>query len=386
MVSKMDERVWWIWLQHGLGIGASKQQRIFESYPSIEDFYRAGTEGWRLEGYFTERELLRMQNFSLEQAQAQLEYVEKLGQRILTPDMSTYPQCLREIRNYPCVLYMKGTLPPVDFMLSVSIVGTRKATRSGCSIAHTMGYELAKAGAVVVSGGALGIDTQAHRGAVEAVGRSICVLGCGIDADYLLVNAPLRQAVALDGALISEYPPGTPAMPSNFPIRNRIISGLCDATIVVEAAAKSGSLITANCAADQGRDVFAVPGNVLSTVSRGTNRLLQDGCVPATCALDVLHYYESKYKLILPEDPGINVEIEQPQTCSTDQMKEKAPIPHGLSDTAQRLYAVLSAEPKPIDKLCEDAHLQPSKLLAAATELELQGLIQASAGQRYARI
>lgn len=383
-VTKMDERAWWIWLQHSLGIGASKHQRIFESYPSIEDFYRAGTEGWRLEGYFTEREILRMQNFSLEQAQAQLEYAEKLGQRIITPDMKEYPQCLREIHNYPCVLYIKGTLPSVDTLLSVSIVGTRKATRSGCSVAHTMGYELAKAGAVVVSGGALGIDTQAHRGAVESGGKSVCVLGCGIDADYLLANAQLRQAVTLDGALISEYPPGTQAMASNFPIRNRIISGLCDATVVVEAAGKSGSLITANCAADQGRDVFAVPGNVQSTVSKGTNQLLRDGCPPATCALDVLHYYESKYELNLPEEPGINVETAVPGA----ECKQVQPLsmPKGLSPSAAKLYAALTAEPKPIDELCAAAGLQPAKLLAAATELELRGVVQACAGQRYALI
>lgn len=381
----VDERIWWIWLQHGLGAGASKQQRILEAYPTVEAFYRAGVEGWRLEGYFTERELLRLQRFSPEQAQAQLEYAEKLGQRVLTPDMPTYPQCLREIHNYPCALYMRGTLPPVDLMLSIALVGTRKATRSGCSVAHTMGYELAKAGAVVVSGGALGIDTQAHRGAVDAAGRSICVLGCGIDADYLLSNASLREAVTLDGALISEFPPGTPAMASNFPIRNRIISGLCDATVVVEAAAKSGALITADYAADQGRDVFAVPGNVMSTVSKGTNRLLQDGCAPATCALDVLHSYETKYKLILPENPGMNVEL-PPQQAEPPQPSQKPAAPAGLSKTAEKLYAALSARPQSIDELCAALCLQPAALLAAATELELRGLIRAGAGQRYALV
>ncbi|MCH4240173.1 MAG: DNA-processing protein DprA [Oscillospiraceae bacterium] len=377
----MDDRAWWIWLQHGLAAGSSKPKRIFASYASIEDFYRAGEEGWRLESYFTEREIQRMASFTPEQAQAQLAYAEKLGQRILTPEMNTYPQCLRELRNYPCVLYMQGTLPPVDFMLSIAMVGTRRATKSGCSIAHAMSYELAKAGAVVVSGGALGIDTQAHRGAVEAGGRSICVLGCGIDADYLLSNASLRKAVALDGALISEYPPGTQAMASNFPIRNRIISGLCDATVVVEAAGKSGSLITANDAIDQGRDVFAVPGNVQSTMSRGTNQLIQEGCAPATCALDILHAYETKYRILIPDDPGSNVIFPEAASKPAKQLAKK---PEGLSQAAAQLYDSLTGEPQPVDVLCGRTGLQAARVLAAATELELRGIAQASAGQRYA--
>ena len=377
----MDERAWWIWLQNGLGPGASKHRRIFETYASIEDFYRAGTEGWRLDGYFTKREILRLQSFSLEQAQAQLEYAEKLGQRVLTPDMGAYPQCLREIHNYPCVLYVKGTLPPVDFMLSIAMVGTRKATHSGCSIAHTMSYELAKAGVIVVSGGALGIDTQAHRGAVEAGGRSICVLGCGIDTDYLLTNASLREAVAVDGALVSEYPPGTQPMASNFPIRNRIISGLCAATVVIEAPIKSGAMITADCAGDQGRDVFAVPGSVQNPKARGTNALLQQGCAPATCALDVLRCYEGKYRIRIPQDPGVNV---FPEPIPEPKQLPKREPPPKLSQEARTLYQVLSAQPKPIDELCACTGMQPGKLLSAATELELAGLAQASAGQRYA--
>ena len=382
----MDSRAWWVWLQHGLGAGSSKPQRIFESYASIENFYRAGEEGWRLEGYFTAREIQRFKSYSLTQAQAQIEYAEKLGQRILTPDMNTYPQCLGQLRNYPCVLYMKGTLPPVDFMLSIAVVGTRRATKSGRTIAHAMGYELARAGAIVVSGGALGIDTQAHRGAVEAGGRSVCVLGCGIDADYLLANASLRQAVSLDGALISEYPPGTQAMASNFPIRNRIISGLCDATVVVEAASKSGSLITANDALDQGRDVFAVPGNVQSTMSKGTNRLIQEGCTPATCTRDILQPYESKYRIILPDNPGINVILPDSPPSAGNSVPHKSHAkesPEGLSNAAAALYRVLDFHPKSIDELCCATGMEPAKILAAATELELRSFAQACVGQRY---
>ncbi|MCH3971808.1 MAG: DNA-processing protein DprA [Oscillospiraceae bacterium] len=381
----MDDRVWWVWLQHGLGPGASKQRRIFETYRSIEDFYRAGTESWQLDGYFTQRELLRLQSFPIEKAQAQLEYTLKLGQRIITPEMGAYPQCLREIRNYPCVLYVKGTLPPVDFLLSIAMVGTRKATRSGCTAAHTMAYTLAKAGAVIISGGALGIDTQSHRGAVEAGGRSICVLGCGIDSDYLLSNASLRQAVAVDGALVSEYPPGTPAMSSNFPIRNRIISGLCDATVVVEAAGKSGSLITAGYAVDQGRDVFAVPGSVQNPKAKGTNELIRDGCAPATSALDILRCYVDKYRVILPDDPGVNVTVNE-EMNETPEPKTHKSLPPETSTAAGCLYQALTSAPAPIDELCSKTGLEPARVLAAATELELGGFAKACAGQCYVLI
>lgn len=375
----MDNRAWWIWLQHGLGAGASKQRRILERYGTLQAFYEAGARDWRLEGYFTQKEIARLQRFTPENAAAQLAYAQQLGQQVLTPDMPDYPEKLRQLSNYPCVLYGKGRLPPVDFLLTVAMVGTRKATEDGLHAAHRLSAGMARAGAVIVSGGALGIDTEAHRGALEAGGYTICVLGCSIEYDYLMSNAGLREEIARTGALLSEYPPGTAGMPSNFPVRNRIISGLSDAVVVVEAAARSGSLITAHCALDQGRDVFAVPGSVENVFARGTNALLRDGCAPAICAQDVLGAYETRYKLHVPEEgqaPAV-----QPQGGRT---APKA-APEDLPADAAQLYRALTREPRPLDELCESAGLPVSRLLAAATELELRGLAAGVSGQRYAR-
>lgn len=256
---QLDKRAYWVWLQHALGAGSSKQNRILTGYRTLSDFYAAGMEGWLLEGYFTHSELEKLNSFSASDAAALIEYSEKIGQRVVTPECNGYPELLRHIHNPPCALYVKGTLPDFSEAVSISVVGTRKATATGIATAHSFSFELAKQGAVVVSGGALGIDTAAHKGALQAGGKTVCVLGCGIDFNYLISNVSLRAAIANSGAVVSEYPPHTQAANSNFPIRNRIISGLSLGTLVVEAAGRSGSLITADYALEQGRDVFAVP-------------------------------------------------------------------------------------------------------------------------------
>lgn len=217
---ELDRRAYWIWLQHALQAGSSKPRHILESFGSIEDFYRAGRQEWGLLGIFTQRELSAMREYPLQEAQAQLAYCAQMGQTVLTPEDGEYPFLLRQIHNPPAVLYVQGELPDFAEVPAISIVGTRKATLVGKRVAHSLGYGLAKGGAVVVSGGALGIDTAAHKGALLAGGKTVCVLGCGIDYPYLAANTSLREAISHSGALLSEYPPGTPALRNHFPIRN----------------------------------------------------------------------------------------------------------------------------------------------------------------------
>mgnify|MGYP000932863242 FL=1 len=381
-----DLRVYWLWLQHALGAGSSKAGRILSSYPTVYDFYRAGRQSWLLEGYFTQKELRNMEAWTAEQAAALLEYSEKMRQRVITPDDSEYPELLKQISNPPCALYVKGHIPDISCRPSIAIVGTRKATATGRTAARSIAYELAKKGAVVVSGGALGIDTAAHKGALQAGGKTVCVLGCGIDANYLMVNASLRDVIAQNGALVSEYPPDTQPLGSNFPIRNRIISGLAVGTLVVEAASHSGSLITADCALDQGRDVFAVPADIYSPVSKGVNSLIKCGAKPVSSAGEILEEYSERFlgKILLDgvETNAIikDKDIDIPKKPHEENHTHK---PENLSDDAERIYSVLSKEPAHISNIEAETGLPVQCLLAALTELELAGVVRSYSGRRY---
>jgi DNA processing protein len=370
-----------VWLQQALGAGSSKPVRILSNYGSVKDFYLAGKESWLLEGYFTRKEIYKLSSYSAADAQLLVSYCEDIGQNILTPESEEYPGQLTQIPNPPCALYVKGELPDFSSCLSVSIVGTRKATEAGKTAARSFAFGLAKQGVIVVSGGALGIDTAAHSGALQAGGKTVCVLGCGIDANYLMANAPLREAIAAKGALLSEYPPSTQAMGSNFPIRNRIISGLSAGTLVVEAAAKSGSLITADCALDQGKDVFAVPSGIYNPVGKGVNSLIKSGAKPVSSVNDILEEYTEQYpgKFNL-DDTQINVIIKGSNT-------ETAPAPEasleGLSDDAKRLFPFMTDEPEHVSKLCKLSGLRIAQALSAVTELEIAGKVKSYPGSRY---
>lgn len=206
----------------------------------------------------------------------------------------------------------------------MAVVGTRSATPYGHKTAFRLSYRLAECGALIVSGGALGIDSEAHRGALQAGGRTIAVLGCSIDYPYLSANAELRKMISEHGALISEYPPGTPPSKVSFPIRNRLISGLALGTVVVEASIKSGSLITADHALNQGKDVFAVPGNIMSSAYAGSNRLLSDGAKPVFSAADILSEYTSQYPHKINMDTAYTIIGEDSFNSPADAVEEAA--------------------------------------------------------------
>lgn len=383
---KVDHRAYWVWLQHALNSGSSKPRHILSVYPSLQAFYEAGETEWRMAGIFTQREISAMSSYSPEHAASLIAYSERLGQAVITPEDEAYPRPLLEIHNPPCALYVKGTLPDFVETPSLSIVGTRKATQSGKSAAYSLAYSLAKAGMIIVSGGALGIDTEAHKGALLANGKTVCVLGCGIGVNYLMQNASMREAISHSGAVISEYPPDTPVNGRNFPIRNRIISGLTLGTLVVEASAKSGSLITANYALEQNRDVFALPGSISSPVAHGANDLLKDGAKLVSCANDILMEYQPRFanRLQMEESEGDVVRlVEQPKVAEIGKSKDEPP--QGVSPDAQALYCVLTSCPHAAAELSAQAGIPISRFLAAATELEICGKIRSYSGKRYSR-
>jgi len=235
----------------------------------------------------------------------------ELGYRVITFQDALYPDRLRNIYDSPLVLYVRGNLPVVDEEAAVAIVGTRNCTPYGITSAENIGYRLAARGLVVVTGLARGVDTAAARGALRGGGRVLGVIGSGLDVVYPPENASLFDAVASSGAIICEYPPGTPALRAHFPARNRILSGLSLGVAVIEAPKRSGALITASRALEQGRDVFTLPGNVDARSSEGSNALLREGAIPILSAIDIISEYKDQFPDIITTD-------RQRQAVSTD--------------------------------------------------------------------
>ncbi len=371
---------YWVWLTLAIGVNNPKQKRIFDMYESITDFYNGGIYEWRLSGIFSEKEINSLQNTRLADATDVIDTCKKLGYDIVCIDDAQYPDKLRSIYAPPCVLYVWGEIPDFDNRLSIAMVGTRNATQYGVMASHILSSSLAKLGVIIVSGGALGIDSASHTGALEAGGTTVCVLGCGIDYRYLMSNAAMRKNIASTGAVISEYPPGTNSFPGNFPVRNRIISGLSDGVIVVEADEKSGSLITVNHALEQGREVFAVMGNINSRYSTGTNKMIKDGATPVTSYLDVIEAFPN-YTVSSDSDTNIEYSAQNGTELNKEPVTHKTDL--DLSDTVERIYKCIGNEPVHIDNIVIDTNLPVSKVLQSLTELELLGLISCQQGRLY---
>jgi DNA processing protein len=272
------------------------------------------------------------------------------------------------IADPPPLLYVTGTLTDQD-ALAVAIVGARRATAAGRAMTEELSHDLAGAGMTVVSGLARGVDAAAHRGALAAQGRTIAVLGCGIDRTYPPEHERLRRQIEEQGAILSEVPMGAPPHSHHFPRRNRIISGLSLGVIVTEAAIGSGSLITARLAAEQGREVFAVPGFVKEDTSRGTNALLKEGAALIERAQDVID-------VILPQlEPGLRLRL-QPSHQKSEQRDH-------LDGEEQRVYDALSYDPRTVDDVIASTGLSVSVVMASLLSLELRRRVKQLPGQRY---
>lgn len=285
---------------------------------------------------------------------------DKKGIQLCQPDDSVYPSLLKKIFDPPQVLFFRGQLPADDRL--VGIVGARRATAYGKNAASFLGSQLAAAGLGIVSGAARGIDTAAHNGALEH-GLTFAVLGCGVDICYPAENKRLLDKIAEYGAVISEHPPGTPPLPGFFPARNRIISGMSRGVVVVEAAEKSGALITADFALEEGRDVFAVPGSILSETSKGTHRLLKQGAKLVERPEDVLEEYDTDLVL---------------------QLKKPA---EKLSNEELLVYEKLNCDnPLSVDEIVLQTKMAPQVATYILLQLELRNLVAQSGGQRYIRL
>lgn len=396
--------VYWIWLQQALDIACKRNADILEFFTSAKTFYEEGMEGWRNLGFFTMNQLRALDSTKLEDAQKIYDDAIELGYSPITPEQERYPHALRQIVDPPAVLYCKGRFPNFDEHVAIAVVGTRTASPYGIKVSFDISAELCRAGVMIVSGGALGVDISAHKGALSVDGITVVVLGCGINYPYLMENADIRSAIAMKGAVITEYPPSTPPLPHHFPVRNRIISALSQGTLVVEAAKRSGSLITASLALEQGKDIFAIPGDIGSRTSRGTNELIKSGAKAVVSAEDILEEYRQVYPGRI-SSVAASSQMETPgrgsgQVQDTPVKKTKKPlfeaghkkiqepkppqiVPTELSADTRTFYEVLTDQPQHLDDLTEAAGLTPRQALCAITELELLGCLRSKSGKRY---
>lgn len=396
----MNGAVPWIRLQSALGAGAALSE-IIEYFGSAKALFDAGETEWRMSPVLVPRQIEKLCESTEAQANEVLATCKMNGWQVVPYDDPHYPERLRSIFNPPVVLYVDGELPDIDNSIVIGIVGTRRASDYAVKAADVMSRGIAERGAIVASGGALGVDTAAHNGAMLAGGKTIAVLGCGLGTKYLMENKPLRDAVVKNGALITEFQPFTPASKYTFPIRNRIISGISLGVLVVEASVKSGSLITANYALEQGRDVFALPCSILDPAFAGTNKLIDDGAIVATKPLDLLYPYAEEYGVKIDEvksvgkimretgDKSANV-YGKARDISFDNLqagrkkreaRQKAAAE--LSGKTKAVFNALGEEYQSADEISRAAGLSIGEALTALTALEIAGLAASAGGKRY---
>ncbi len=374
----INRKAYWLWLQHAFGAGSAKPFKLLEGLNDIEDLYSKGSEYWSSFKFVTDKEKFSLNNFTLEDAQAQLEYCEKLGHKIVVYSDERYPEKLKEINSPALALYYKGEFPQFDEKLVIAVVGSRNIDENTIKMTEHLCYELARGGALIVSGGALGIDSAAHKGSMRGMGKTTAFLPCSLDINYLMSNQILRnQIITKHGCLMSEYAVNTNVNKGSFDVRNRLISGVCDALLVVKAKKKSGTMLTAAHATKQNKDIFAVPGDVDDEYSEGTNLLIQDGATAVTRADDILEQYAHRFK----QENVFNAEKIVSRYCEMKKTgKRSTDI---LSVKAKMVYETLCDTPIHISEICSMTGLKVSQVLSSVTELEILDYIEIYYGQRY---
>ena len=393
---------YWVWLTTLPGLGQRTKLQLLEHFASPEEIYFAPEEELLLAEGVTKPQCALLADKSLDRAEKVLEDCAKDGQFLLTMDDAAYPARLRNIYDPPLLLYGKGSLPLFDEEVAVTVVGTRSCTPYGVKAASELGYELARQGALLVSGMAKGIDGEALKGALRAGGFTAAVLGGGADVVYPAANRRLYEDIAATGVILSEYPPGTEPRGDHFPVRNRLLSALSLATVVVEAPEKSGALITAATTLEQGREVFAVPGPFDAPMSRGCNGLIREGAGLVCEAWDVLSFYESRYphklrllRAKLPPLPKGAPETESGEPAKPVEEAPPAPAlpvldisqdPGGLTDDQIAVLSVLHTDiPTLTDDAAILADLPVRRVLSALTVLEIDGYVCRQGARSFLR-
>lgn len=356
------------------GIGSSRLKKLLEAFGSAPKVFLASESKLRKIEGIGDKIAQEITGFRFENLKKELNLADKLKVRIITVDDIEYPQNLKNIYDPPICLYLKGGLKKEDG-LSLAIVGSRRASFYGLTCAEKFAFSLSKLGISIVSGLARGVDTEAHRGALKAKGRTLAVLGSGLNRIYPPENKKLAEGITESGAVISEFPLNTKPLAQNFPRRNRVISGLSQGVIVVEAARNSGALITADFALEQGREVFAIPGKVDSATSFGTNQLIKQGAKLVDSVEDILEELK----------PGLK-EFSKRQTLAynVERIAEgKEAVPNELSGEEKLVYNLLTDKPRPADELIEEAGLPAAKTISLLSSLEMQNIAQQLPGKMF---
>ena len=362
-----ENMFYWLALSLVPGVGSILIKRLLDRFNTPEAVFRAPLkELLRIEGLGQRVAGEIRKGPSEKVVERELSLLGKTGGRVVTLKDDDYPKRLKDIYDPPALLYLRGELRRED-ELAVAIVGSRKTSGYGREITERIGEDLARHGVTVVSGMARGIDSVAHHGALQGGGRTIAVLGCGVDVIYPSENRNLFYRIVDQGAVVSEFPMGSPPEAGHFPRRNRIISGLSIGVVIVQASADSGSLITAGYALEQGREVFAVPGNVGAEGSRGTNQLIKEGAKLVEASEDILEE-------ILP------------QWRRDEEMgrKGEAPVLH-LTEGEKSLYGLLNETPLHIDAIIRESRLDPGSVSSLLLNLELKGLISQWPGKCFSK-
>ena len=409
----------WIWLSTRPHVSDRVKVELVRAFHDPEAVYYGDEDSFRRIPGMTPEAVTALSDKSMEEAEQILRSCRKKGLHVLTFQDAAYPSRLKNIPDPPLVFYYKGRLPEFDDLPVIGVVGTRKASAYGMNTARKMGYQIARCGGIVVSGMADGIDTMATCGALTAGMPAVGILGCGADIVYPAKNRELFAQMERYGCLMSEFVPGTPPKAYNFPKRNRIISGLSCGVLVVEAPEKSGALITANAALDQGRDVFAVPGNIDVDTFAGSNRLLRDGAIAVTSGWDIMCEYEAQFpEHIHKSNDSLppKAEMTAEESCAefgkmqhtaaqkatlfgnnqdSNQKEDKIVIDNGgaspysgledktppLLPEEQKILSALTREPRLIDDVIAETGIPTARMLAVLTLLQVKGLLKQHPGK-----
>ena len=405
--------IYWLWLSLALGAGCKNSSEIIDAcdcdaHNLYDDELFKTTSAKKV---LTTRQIGKLKDKDLTKAKEISDYCNQNAIKIITPDSQEYPKNLLKISSCPFVLYLRGNLPSFTENISIACVGTRKMTEVGKRCAYEFAYDLAKSGIIITSGMALGIDSICHRAALDAHGYTVAVLGSGIDIVYPPQNEDLYHEICEKGAVISEFAPGTPPLGHNFPVRNRIVSGLCAGTLVIEAGERSGSLNTAHHAAEQGKDIFSIPGPNGEYNNRGSNSLLKEGAKPVTEAVDIVNFYSERYGsqikfnhiqkrkslqgLASPETKSINsvkktknkkIEKEENNLTQKDEVQACSISREELVSLGEPMRSVaLSLLDKELfpEEISQVTNIPFNNVLRAISLLELQGIVKKISGGKF---
>ena len=401
----MDKRVYWVHLQKCLGENAVVEG-FTEKYGSAHSFYLMGPEEWKNSGIkgITRRVAERLGSVKLSESEEIVELCDKHSIHIITPEDERYPQRLLKIPNYPCVLYVRGDAESLNDRLSLAVIGSRTPCVYGENAARKIVGGLAENKITVVSGGALGVDSIAHRTALEHGTKTILVLGHGHGYKYLAENAQMRKNVCSNGAVISEYPPYTPVSAQSFPHRNRIISGMSDGVVIIEAAERSGTFSTARHALKQGRSLFVLPGDIESGNFEGSNQLITEGAKAVFSAGDILEdfgIHTEKEKILIKNNaPFVKIDVPSAEDKGAKAKKKKLSEEkkeknepkiennvkfdvQGVSKNAQIVYNIMSDGANELDDITRKSSLEVRRVLTALVELEMSGAVSMTAPNKY---